>query len=118
MAYHKERVAEEIQHLAGEFLYAQMVVSNELKKLDLDARMKKTGMKAIRATMYNSIVSSADKKPTEAGIESQIATNDIVVKSQDELDVAESERDSLMRYYNIFREAHIHFRGIAKGKFE
>ena len=104
--------------LAGEFLYAQLAVSGELKKADLDARMKKTTLKAARATMYNGIVSGADKKPTEASIESQINTNDIVTKTQDELDQAEVERDNLMRYYNIFREAHIHFRGIAKGKFE
>lgn len=104
--------------LAGEFLYAQMAVSSELKKADLDSRMKKTSLKSIRATMYNGIVSGSDKKPTEASIESQINTNDIVIKTQDELDQSEVERDNLMRCYNIFREAHIHFRGIAKGKFD
>lgn len=104
--------------LAGEFLYAQMAVSGELKKFDLDARMKKTTVKTVRATMYNGITAGVDKKPTEAAIESRINTDSIVTKSQDELDQAEVERDNLMRYYNIFREAHIHFRGIAKGKFD
>lgn len=106
------------ERLAGEFLYAQLQVSNELKKADLDSRMRKTGVKAVRAAIYADTCSKSDKKPTEAAIENTINVNEVVQSEQLDLDKAEVERDSLSRYYSIFKEAHIYFRGIAKGKFD
>lgn len=117
-AYLEGVTLEEAEKLAAKFLYGQLQASTELKKHDLDARMRKTGVKAIRATIYSDIVDKSEKKPTEAAIESEIVRNEIVQSEQDKLDTAESTRDELERYYNIFREAHIHFRGIAKGRFE
>lgn len=110
---------DEAEKLAGQFLHAQMQTSQELSKLDLDSRMRKTGVKAVRAAIYADIVSKATiKKPTEAAIENEIILNEIVQNEQNALDVAEASRDELERYYQIFREAHTYFRQLARGKFE
>lgn len=108
---------DEAEKLAGEFLYAQMLIASALKIQDLDARMHKSGIKAVRAKAYLDIVSSADKKPTEAQIAAIIDTDEIVITEQTSLDNAEVRRLDLERYYDIFLNAHIFFRGIAKGKF-
>lgn len=117
-SYEEGVTIEDAEKLAGEFLRAQMTVSNELKASDLDSRMRKSGLKAVRAAVYTDACSKADKKPTESALENILNLDDMVQKEQDALDKAEVERDSLKRYYDIFREAHIHFRGIAKGKFD
>lgn len=106
------------EKLAGEFLRAQMQVSDELKKADLDARMRKTGLKAVKASVYTTTCAKADKKPTESALEHIINDDSVVISEQRALDTAEVDKDDLTRYYNIFREAHIYYRGIAKGKFE
>lgn len=116
---YEEGVSLEVaERLAAEFLHAQMLVSNELKIADLDSRMRKTGVKAVRAAIYADTCSKSDKKPTEAQIEHTINVNELVQGEQKSLDAAETNRDDLTRYYNIFREAHIYYRGIAKGKFD
>ena len=96
-----------------------MVVSNELKALDLDSRMRKSSVKALRASAYLEASKPIEgKKPTEAAIEAVINVNPIVGSEQQEFDKSEADRDNLTRYYNIFKEAHVHFRGISKGRFE
>ncbi len=109
---------EKAERLATEFLSAQLRVSSTLKNADLDARMKKSGLKAVKAAAYMSEISKHDKKPTEATISAAIDTNSVVSSEQDKFDTAEVNRDELERYYQIFREAHIHFRGVAKGRFD
>ena len=42
------------ERLAGKFLAAQIKVSDELKKSDLDARLRKSGVKSI-STLYRSL---------------------------------------------------------------
>lgn len=117
-SYEEGVTVTDAEKLAGEFLKAQMSVSNELKVSDLDSRMRKSGLKAVRAAVYMKACSESDKKPTENALENILNTNELVQSEQDSLDKAEVERDDLKRYYDIFREAHIYFRGIAKGKFE
>ena len=117
-SYEEGVTMEAAEKLAGEFLVAQLRTSEELKSADLDSRLRKTGVKAVRAAIYLDIVQKSEKKPTEAQIEATINTDKIVSSEQESFDKAEVERDSLERYYNIFREGHIHFRGISKGKFE
>jgi len=106
------------EELAAEFLYAQLRVSQELKNADLDSRMKKSGLKSIRAAIYLDIVQKADKRPTEAQTAAMVDNNDLVAGEQQKLDISEVERDDLERYYNIFREAHLYYRSISKGKYE
>lgn len=110
----------EAEKLAGEFIYAQLQVSSELKKADLDSRMRKSGVKAIRAAIYTESAKPSlpdGKKPTEAALAALVDSNELVSGEQNGLDKAEVERDNLERYYSIFQNAHIHFRGIAKGSF-
>lgn len=108
---------QEAEKLAAEFLGAQIAVSEELKVADLDARMRKTGAKAVKAAIYLDIVQKSEKKPTEAQITAMIDSDAIVQGEQNEYDKAEVEKEDLERYYNIFREGHIYCRGIAKGNF-
>lgn len=116
-SYEEGVTIETAEKLAGEFLVAQMKVSEELKVFDLDSRMRKSGVKAVRAAVYMKACSESDKKPTENMLENTLNTNELVQTEQDSLDKSEVERDSLKRYYDIFREAHIFFRGVAKGNF-
>ncbi len=109
---------EQAEKLAGEFLYAQLAVSGELKKLDLDARMRKTGVKAVKASIYMDAATKPDKKPTEAMLAAIVDSSNIVQDEQDHLDKAEVEKDELTRIFNVFKEGHIYFRGVAKGRFE
>lgn len=108
---------EEAEKLASKFLYAQIKVSEQLQQADLNSRMRKSGLKAVKAAVYNDSVSKSDKKPTESQLEHTINSNELVNGEQDELDKAEVNRDALARYYSIFQNAHIHFRSIAKGPF-
>lgn len=108
---------EQAEKLAGRFLGAQLKVSVELKKADLDSRMRKTGVKAVRAAIYMDAASKGDKKPTEAALAAIVDTNEVVQSEQNSLDEAEVSRDDLRRYYDIFGNAHIFFRGVAKGQF-
>jgi hypothetical protein len=116
-SYENGVTLEEAEKLAGEFLYAQMQVSEELKKADLDSRLRKTGVKSIRAAIYLDIVQKNDKRPTEANITAMIDSDQIVVGEQEAFDSAEVTRDELERYYDIFLNAHIYYRGVAKGNF-
>jgi hypothetical protein len=109
---------EDAEKLAGEFLYAQIKVSEELKKASLDARMRKSGIKAVRAGVYLKTVKENDKKPTEAMISALVDTNPVVQEEQDLYDAAEVNQEELERYYNIFQNAHIHFRTVARGRFD
>lgn len=108
---------EEAEKLAAEFLHAQLKVSAELKSVDLDSRTKKSGLKAVRAAAYMTAAATGDKKPTEAAISAMVDTNKMVSAEQDGLDMAEVNRADLERYYDIFLNAHIYFRGVAKGSF-
>jgi len=116
--YEQGVTLEEAERLAAEFLHAQLVVSTELAKKDLDARMKKSGNKAIRAAVYLSIVEGSEKKPTESHISATIETNEQVSSQQDLTDTAEAEVAELERVYNVFGNAHIFYRNVARGKFE
>ncbi len=108
---------EEAERLASEFLAAQLRVSSELKTADLDARMKKTAVKGLRSVAYMKAASAGDKKPTEAMLAATVDTNNHVVDTQTLLDTAEVNRDELERYYQIFQNAHVHYRNVAKGSF-
>lgn len=108
---------EEAEKLAAEFLSAMLLVSDELKKADLSARMRKTGVKAVRAALYQDAVRGQDKKPTETAIQSIIDSDDTLISEQNAYDSAEVDKAALDRYYDVFSNSHIFFRGVAKGSF-
>ncbi len=117
-SYEEGVTLDEAEKLAGEFLYAQLQVSQQLATLDLDARMKKTGAKAIRAAIYMDAATKGEKKPTEAALSATVDMSDLVLSEQHSLDTAEVAYAELQRIFSVFKEGHIYFRGIAKGKFE
>lgn len=116
-SYLEGTTLEEAEKLAAEFLFAQMQVSGELQKLDLDARMRKSGVKAIRAVIYMEAATKDPKKPSDVMLDAIVNMNEIVSGEQTALDEAESKKAALERYYDIFVNAHIYYRGIAKGNF-
>ncbi len=117
-SYEEGVTLDEAEKLAGEFLYAQLQVSQQLATLDLDARMKKTGVKAVRAAIYMDAATKPEKKPTEAALSATVDMNDVVQSEQNSLDTAEVEYAELQRIFSVFKEGHVHFRQLSKGKFE
>jgi hypothetical protein len=116
-SYEQGVTLEEAERLAGEFLGAQLRVSAELKNKDLDSRMRKSGLKALKAAVYMQTL-TAETKLTEAGKAAIVDSDVSVMKTQDDLDVSEVDKAELERYYDIFLNAHIFFRGVSKGRFE
>lgn len=116
-SYEEGTTLEQAERLAARFNDALMDVSKELARVDLDSRTRKQGVKAIRATLYLDAASKGDKKPTEAMLNAILDSNDIIAGEQERLDKAEVETAELKRYYDIFTNAHIYYRGVAKGNF-
>lgn len=117
-SYEESVTMEEAEKLASKFLSGQIKISDELKRADLDARMRKSGLKAIRSAVYMKSATSGDKKPSDTFLEAIVNMDELVIGEQGRLDEAEVELDYLQNHYNIFKEAHIHFRGISRGRFE
>jgi hypothetical protein len=109
---------DDAEKLAAEFLSAQFQVSKELKNADLDARMRKSGLKALRASVYMEAATKGDKKPSDTLLENLVTSHELVQKEQEAYDKAEVDSADLQRYYEIFREAHIFLRGVSRGRFE
>lgn len=119
-SYETGVTVEQAEHLASEFLAAQIRVSSELKNRDLDARMKKSSLKSLRSRIYMDISTRDEKKPTEAMIAAKldIELEEANSTAQTDLDTAEVNRDELERYFGIFQNAHVHYRNVAKGRFD
>lgn len=116
-SYEQGTTLEQAEKLAAEFLFAMMQVSTELKKADLDSRLRKAGVKAIRGAIYLEIVLKADKKPVEAQLSAMIDTDKLVIDEQAAYDTAEVEKAELERYYDVFNNSHIFYRGVSRGNF-
>lgn len=114
-AYEEGVTVDQAERLASEFLYAQLIVSEELKKADLDARTRKSGVKAIKAAVYMEAATKDPKKPSDVMLQAIVDLNDMVQGEQRSFDEAEVEFSALERYYNVFQNAHVHFRNVAKG---
>ncbi len=117
-SYEQGTSMEAAELLAAKFLQAQMTISTELSIVDLDRRMRKRGLKAIRSAVRIEEVSKHDKKPTEGALEDAVNTDERVSQEESKFDRSEVDRDELARIYDVCREAHIYYRGIAKGRFE
>lgn len=117
-SYEEGVTVEQAERYAAQFLYAQMQIANDLRELDLDMRMKKSGLKAVKAAVYLDHATKSEKKPSDSFIQAYVDSNPVVEKEQENFDAVESVLESLKMYSHIFKEAHIYFRGIAKGRFE
>lgn len=102
------------EKLAAEFLSAQLRVSRELAKVDLNSRMRKQGVKAIRAALYSKI-KGGEGKHTEASITAELDHNELVAGEQTSYDEAEVEKAELERYYDVFAQAHVYYRQTSRG---
>ena len=116
-AYVTGTTMEEAERHAARFLEAQLNVCAELAKLDIDARMKKNGMKAARAQCYIDECSKSEKKPSDTFLEQQVQLNTTVCAAVDLFERADARRENLTLYLGVFKDAHIYFRSIAKGTF-
>lgn len=117
VTYEEGVTLEQAERLAARFLHAQIQASQELAGADLDARMRKTGVKAIKAAVYMKGATSGDKKPSDVLLLAQVDMDKIVQDEQQSYDQAEVRTDQLRNYLQIFKEGHIYYRGIAKGRF-
>lgn len=115
--YESTPTIEEAEKLAAKFLHAQMILAGHLSNLDLDSRMKKSGLKRVKAAVYTEAVSSAEKKPTEAQLAAIVDTSEIVETAQMDFDTAEVEAELFKSYLSVMREAHIFCRGISRGNY-
>lgn len=105
----------EAEKLSAEFLNAMLMVSGRLTTVSLDARMKKSGVRAVRSAVLLDEISKVEKKPTESVLSAILDSNEIVASSQKELDLAEVEVEELKRLYDIYNNCHIFYRTITKG---
>lgn len=117
-AYESNVTLEEAEKLASKFLYAQILISDEIRSVDLDCRMKKSGVKAVRAAVYLEEACKGDKKPSDVMLGALVDRNELVIGEQTSFDEAEVNKDALYNALSILKEAHVHFRQISKGRFE
>lgn len=108
---------DQAERFASELLGGMLGVSTELSRKDLDARMKKTAIKALRAALYENACKGHEKKPTEGTLTALLDSNELIIGEQNRLDEAEVEVLELKRTYDIFNNAHVHYRNVSKGAF-
>lgn len=116
--YEKGTTLDEAEKLAARFLHAQMMISEELRAASLDSRMKKSGVKAIRAAVYMKEATRGDKKPSDAFLQNLVETDETVGQIQDSFDTADVHREYLENYLSIFKDAHLYYRNLMRGRFE
>lgn len=117
-AYTEGVTMEEAEKLAAKFLHAQIMLGEALRSADLDARMRKSGLKAVKAAVYLDEAKKGERKPTEAALSALVDSNSLVTSEQTGFDQAEVDRNELDNLLNVARDGHIFFRGVAKGRFE
>ena len=116
-AYDEEITMQEAEKLATRLLSVQMTIAKELATVKLDARMRKSGVKAVKAVAYLDEVKKHDKKPSDSYLEHVVNTNENVNKEQDAFDAADVNAETLETLLSVFKEAHIHFRSISRGAY-
>ena len=109
---------DDAEKLAGEFLEAQIKTSEEIKKLDLNARLIKATLKESKAKLFVTEATKGDKKPSDTLLNALVDSDGTINEVQQAFDEAEVERDEIFRMFSIFQNAHLHYRAISKGKFE
>lgn len=106
------------ERVAGLALSTMNELSEQLAVTDKARRMRKAGLKAIRAITRQEEIKKHDKKPTESQLDDVLTLNGMVQKEEDGFDEAEVETELLERQFGISKESHLYFRSISKGRFE
>ncbi len=109
---------EEAERLSAKFLHGMLSATKELKNVSLDAKMRKSGTKALKAALYLDKVKKSDKKPSDTLLNNIVDASGLVQVEEQQQYEAEENKEELERYFSIFKEAHIYYRGIGKGRFE
>ena len=117
-AYTEGVTLDQAERLAAKFLGAQMDVADKLRVVGLDTRMRKSGLKAVKAAVYLEEATRDQKKPSDVMLQALVDRNEIVSGEQTAFDEAEVSKNQLENYLDTFKNAHIYFRGMAKGRFE
>ncbi len=115
-AYTEGMTIEEAEKTAGRFLEAQMIVADKLANVDLDSRMRKSGLKTIKASVYMEHATKGEKKPSDVMLEAIVNKEKLVTDEQAAFDNAEVNREYLQNLMSIFKEGHIYFRQLSKGQ--
>lgn len=89
-------------------------ISDELTIVDKNRRMRKSGLKALKAAIRLEAVQKNEKKPTEGALEDLVAVSIDYRSAEEEYDDAEVLQAELDRHFDISKESHIYFRGVAK----
>jgi len=116
-SYQEGVTMEEAERLAGRFLHAQIQMGEQVRLADLDCRMKKQGLKAVKAAIYLAEVQAADKKPSDVLLQAKVDVNELVAAEQTSFDKAECLLHEMQNLLGVYNQAHVHFRSIAKGAF-
>lgn len=116
-AYEQSITTGEAEKLAAKFLHAMLITADKLQQADLNARMQKTGVKAIKSGVYMEAATAGDKKPSDVLLQNLVDQHSAVQDAQTDLDGCEVTYDYLQNKYNIFKEAHIFFRAVCRGQF-
>ncbi len=121
-AYENTPTMDEAERTAAFFLDARLVVGEQLRQTSLDARMKRTGLKATKAETLLSIIAEATKgdgkKPTESVLGALVDADDNVRKAQEDFDRADVDAADLQNLLEVTKESHIYFRGLSKGRMD
>lgn len=104
--------------IAAEFLSAQIQVSEELKVTAIKAKLLKSILKEERAKLLYKEATTPDKKPSDSILQAVVDKDQNVLYCQKNFDTGEEDAKELERLYDIFRESHIYYRGVSKGKFD
>lgn len=117
-SYEEGVTMEEAERLAAKCLNVQLSLARAIRTEDIDSRMKRHGIKAVRASVYMAELEKHEKKPTETFLESVVNLDKLVETAERDYAEADAGKEELQNFFGVFKDAHIYFRGIAKGKFE
>lgn len=117
-AYAEGVTMQEAERLAAKTLSVRMMLADSIQVADLDARMRRHGVKAVRASAYMEELSKHEKKPAEGFLENAVNLNPDVAQEEREYATVDTEKDRFFTYLGIMADAHIFFRNVAKGSYE
>lgn len=118
LAYEEGVSIPEAEKLAALTLAARIEIAEEIKSTELDAKMRKQGVKALRGKEYLTIVAAEEKKPTEAMIAAKIDSSADVNAEEEQLALAEVNASHLKSMLDLYKDAHLFFRQVCRGTFE
>lgn len=113
-AYESGVTVEDAERFAAKCLGAQITIAEALAVADLDSRMKKNGVKAVKAAIWHRAATDGDKKPSDKMLDAIVDMDKIVQDEQRSFDIADSHKDSLKVLLDIFKDGHIYFRNIGR----